>query len=35
MEVITVKDTVSKDQAADMYRILDEDAYLNAVRSEA
>ena len=33
-EVISVRDTVSKDQAAEMYRILDEDAYLNAVRSE-
>ena len=33
-EIISVRDTVSKDQAADMYRILDEDAYINAVRSE-
>ena len=33
-EIISIRDTVSKDQAADMYRILDEDAYINAVRSE-
>lgn len=34
-EVLAVKDTVSKDQASDMYRILDEDSYLEAVREKS
>ena len=34
-EVLSVKDTVSKEQAADMYRILEEDPYLEAVRSKS
>lgn len=34
-EVLTVRETVSKDQASEMYRILDEDAYLQAVRGES
>lgn len=33
-EVLAVQETVSKDQAADMYRILDEDSYLETVRSK-
>ena len=33
-EVVAVRDTVSKDQAADMYRILEEDPYLESVREE-
>ena len=34
-EVLAVKDTVSKDQASDMYKILDEDSYLEAVREKS
>lgn len=34
-EVLAVKDTVSKDLASDMYRILDEDSYLEAVREKS
>ena len=34
-EVVAVRDTVSKDQAADMYRILEEDPYLESVRGES
>ncbi|MBR2853205.1 MAG: RNA-binding S4 domain-containing protein [Clostridia bacterium] len=34
-EVLSVRETVSKDQASEMYRILDEDAYLQAVRGES
>ena len=34
-EVVKVMDNVNKDQASNMYRILDEDAYLVAVRSES
>ena len=33
-EIVAVRDTVSKDQAADMYRILEEDPYLESVREE-
>ena len=32
-EVLSVRETVTKDQAAEMYRILDEDSYLEAMRS--
>ena len=34
-EVLAVKETVSKDQASDMYRIQDEDSYLEAVREKS
>ena len=34
-EVLAVKDTVSKDLAAALYRILDEDSYLASVRGES
>ena len=34
-EVLSVRETVSKDQASEMYRIFDEDAYLQAVRGES
>lgn len=34
-EVISVRETVSKDQAADMYRILEEDPFLEAERSRS
>ena len=34
-EVVSVRDTVSKDQASEMYRILDEDPFLETVRSES
>ena len=34
-EVLSVRETVSKDQASEMYRILDEDAYIQAVRGES
>ena len=34
-EVIKIQDTVNKEQAADMYRVLDEDSYLKAARSES
>ena len=34
-EVLAVKDTVSKDQASDMYKILDEDSYLEAIREKS
>ena len=33
-EVISVRDTVSRDQASSMYRILNEDSYLESVRSQ-
>ena len=32
-EVVAVAETVSKDRASDMYRVLDEDAYLASERS--
>ena len=32
-EVLAIADTVTKDQAADMYKVLDEDAFLSAERS--
>ena len=31
-EVLSVKDIVTKDQASEMYKILDEDSYLESVR---
>ena len=34
-EVLAVRETVSRDQASEMYRILDEDAYLSSVRGES
>ena len=34
-EILTVKETVSKEQASDMYRILDEDSYLEAMREKS
>ena len=34
-EVVTIRETVSKDQASDMYRILDEDPFLETVRGES
>ena len=34
-EVLAVRETVSWDQASEMYRILDEDAYLSSVRGES
>ena len=34
-EVLAVAETVSKEHAAEMYRILDEDAYLSAERNKA
>ncbi len=34
-EVLVVADTVTKDKAADMYRILNEDSYLNTERNKA
>ena len=33
-EVLMIRETVSRDQAAEMYRVLDEDAYLSAERSK-
>lgn len=33
-EVLMIRETVSRDQAADMYRVLNEDAYLSAERSK-
>lgn len=32
-EIISVKDTVNKEKAAEMYKILDEDPYISSVRS--
>ena len=32
-EVVTIMDTVSKVQASEMYRILDEDSHIESVRS--
>ncbi len=34
-EILAVRETVSRDQASEMYRILDEDAYLSSVRGES
>ncbi len=34
-EVLAVAETVSKDHAAEMYKVLDEDAFLSAERSKA
>ena len=34
-EVLSVKETVSKDQAAEMYRVLDEDTFLSSERSRS
>ena len=34
-EVLSVRETVSRDQAAEMYRIIDEDAFLSAERNKA
>ena len=34
-EVLSVRDTAARDQAAEMYRILEEDPYLHSVRSES
>ena len=34
-EVLAVRETVSRDQASEMYRVLDEDAYLSAERSKS
>ena len=34
-EVLAVADTVTRDKAAEMYRILDEDAYMSAERNKA
>ena len=34
-EVLEVKETVSKDHASDMYRILDEDPYIETTRSKS
>ena len=34
-EVLAVTETVSKDHAAEMYKVLDEDAFLSAERSKA
>lgn len=34
-EVLAVAEAVSKDHAADMYKVLDEDAFLSAERSKA
>ncbi len=34
-EVLAVRETVSRDQASEMYRILDEDACLSSVRGES
>ena len=33
-EILSVRESVSKDQASEMYRILDEDSYLESIRSE-
>lgn len=34
-EVLSVKETVTKDQASQMYKVLDEDAFLSAEREKA
>ncbi len=34
-EVLSVADTVTKDKAADMYKVLDEDMFLSAERSKS
>ena len=34
-EIMSVRETVSKDHAAEMYKILDEDPFLSAERSKA
>ncbi len=34
-EVLAVAETVSKDHAAEMYKVLDEDAFLSAERSKS
>ena len=34
-EILSVRETINKEHAADMYRILEEDSYISSVRSES